>query len=140
MAEVLDTQVTQYLNGKAILVSFPLGHRRTEPLFLPCDCGWHRHICFGASQRQLLPVDFSSLPRFPQADLGERDALMLGGCRKATTENSSNCSNTSQLTVTCLSRIGNRRDYRPRNRAQKVDIKGKAFLEISSFQLYSLSS
>lgn len=26
LAEVLDTQVTQYLNGRAILISFHLGH------------------------------------------------------------------------------------------------------------------
>lgn len=57
-------------------------------------------------------TDFRSLPRFPHASeifLGEREELMLSGCWRATTETSSNCNNTSWLTVTCLSRIGKHR-------------------------------
>lgn len=54
-------------------------------------------------------TDPSSLPRSPHADLGGREALMLGGCWRATTENSSNCHGTSRLAVTCLRTIGQRR-------------------------------
>lgn len=43
--------------------------------------------------------------RISSRSLGDIEAIMLSGCWTATTENSCNCNNTSQPTVTCQSTI-----------------------------------